>query len=119
MAVASNLRTRLPSQSIFAQLVSLACHDLRTPLATATGFAHTLQRLDSLDARVRLAPRALRWYAFSPDGRELVYNEGYDVYRTAASGGKRAAARASRRSTSAPIACDPDSRVYTVMVARA
>jgi signal transduction histidine kinase len=37
------------SQSIFAQLVSLACHDLRTPLATATGFAHTLQRLDSLE----------------------------------------------------------------------
>jgi signal transduction histidine kinase len=35
------------SQS-FAQLVSLACHDLRTPLATASGFAHTLQRLDQL-----------------------------------------------------------------------
>jgi signal transduction histidine kinase len=48
MAVASNLRTRVASQSIFAQLVSLACHDLRTPLATASGFAHTLQRLDSL-----------------------------------------------------------------------
>ena len=39
----------MASQSIFAQLVSLACHDLRTPLATATGFAHTLQRLDSLE----------------------------------------------------------------------
>ena len=50
MAVASNLRTRVPSQPIFAQLVSLACHDLRTPLATASGFAHTLQRLDSLEA---------------------------------------------------------------------
>jgi signal transduction histidine kinase len=33
----------------FAQLVSLACHDLRTPLATASGFAHTLQRLNSLE----------------------------------------------------------------------
>jgi len=33
----------------FAQLVSLACHDLRTPLATASGFAHTLQRLDALE----------------------------------------------------------------------
>ena len=40
----------MASQSIFAQLVSLACHDLRTPLATATGFAHTLKRLDSLEA---------------------------------------------------------------------
>jgi signal transduction histidine kinase len=49
MAVAPNLRTPVASQSIFAQLVSLACHDLRTPLATASGFAHTLQRLDSLE----------------------------------------------------------------------
>ena len=51
------------------------------------GYGTFVQRLDSLDARVRLAPRALRWYAFSPDGRELVYNEGYEIYRTAASGG--------------------------------
>jgi signal transduction histidine kinase len=36
------------SQS-FAQLVSLACHDLRTPLATASGFARTLQRLDEIE----------------------------------------------------------------------
>ncbi|HEV2901652.1 MAG TPA: histidine kinase dimerization/phospho-acceptor domain-containing protein [Gaiellaceae bacterium] len=39
----------MASPSMFAQLVSLACHDLRTPLATATGFAHTLQRLDALE----------------------------------------------------------------------
>lgn len=32
----------------FAQLVSLACHDLRTPLATASGFARTLERLEEL-----------------------------------------------------------------------
>jgi len=38
------------SQPTFAQLVSLACHDLRTPLATASGFAHTLERLDALAA---------------------------------------------------------------------
>ncbi len=37
-------------QSTFAQLVSLACHDLRTPLATASGFAHTLQRIQALEA---------------------------------------------------------------------
>jgi signal transduction histidine kinase len=35
------------SQS-FVQLVALACHDLRTPLATAAGFARTLERLDEL-----------------------------------------------------------------------
>jgi signal transduction histidine kinase len=28
----------------FARFVSLACHDLRTPLATVSGFAHTLQQ---------------------------------------------------------------------------
>jgi signal transduction histidine kinase len=35
---------------VFPRLVSLACHDLRTPLATVAGFAHTLGRLDGLDA---------------------------------------------------------------------
>ena len=33
----------------FASLVSLACHDLRTPLATVHGFAQTLLRLDQLE----------------------------------------------------------------------
>ncbi len=40
----------MAEQPTFAQLVSLACHDLRTPLATASGFTHTLLRLDSLEA---------------------------------------------------------------------
>ena len=33
----------------FARLVMLACHDLRTPLATVHGFAHTLARLGELE----------------------------------------------------------------------
>jgi signal transduction histidine kinase len=33
----------------FARLVSLACHDLRTPLATVQGFATTLTRLTGVD----------------------------------------------------------------------
>ena len=37
----------------FARLVSLACHDLRTPLATVQGFAKTLLKLDELDAEKR------------------------------------------------------------------
>ena len=37
----------------FARLVSLACHDLRTPLATVFGFARTLERGDGLDERSR------------------------------------------------------------------
>lgn len=40
----------MASKPTFAHLVSLACHDLRTPLATASGFAHTLERLDTLAA---------------------------------------------------------------------
>jgi signal transduction histidine kinase len=33
----------------FARFVSLACHDLRTPLATVSGFAHTLQQTEELE----------------------------------------------------------------------
>jgi signal transduction histidine kinase len=35
----------------FSRLVSLACHDLRTPLATVHGFARTLDRLEPLQER--------------------------------------------------------------------
>jgi signal transduction histidine kinase len=35
----------------YAQVVSLACHDLRTPLATVFGFSRTLARGDDLDER--------------------------------------------------------------------
>jgi two-component system phosphate regulon sensor histidine kinase PhoR len=37
--------------SHFAEHVSVACHDLRTPLATVYGFARTLERLGGLDDR--------------------------------------------------------------------
>src|SRR3954451_2343937 len=33
----------------FPELVSLACHDLRTPLATVAGFAATLVRMGDVD----------------------------------------------------------------------
>ena len=36
----------MPNDQRFAQLVSLACHDLRTPLATVFGFARTLARTE-------------------------------------------------------------------------
>jgi signal transduction histidine kinase len=35
----------------FPRLISLACHDLRTPLATIFGFARTLNRMEEHDAR--------------------------------------------------------------------
>lgn len=40
----------VPEEPGFAKLVSLACHDLRTPLATIFGFARTLTRSEGLDS---------------------------------------------------------------------
>ena len=39
--------------TFFARFVSLACHDLRTPLATVHGFARTLPRMDGVDDSLR------------------------------------------------------------------
>ncbi len=41
----------MPADERFPQVVSLACHDLRTPLATVYGFARTLTRTGDLDER--------------------------------------------------------------------
>ena len=41
------------SEDTFARLVSLAVHDLRTPLATVAGFARTLQRDDLEEPKSR------------------------------------------------------------------
>jgi signal transduction histidine kinase len=39
----------VPADSSFARLVSLACHDVRTPLATVHGFVKTLERVTELE----------------------------------------------------------------------
>jgi signal transduction histidine kinase len=36
----------------FPRLVLLACHDLRTPLATVSGFAKTLMRVEGVDDKM-------------------------------------------------------------------
>ena len=43
----------MTEDSRFSNLVVLACHDLRTPLATVHGFAHTLARLELDEAPTR------------------------------------------------------------------
>jgi signal transduction histidine kinase len=44
-------RSAMTDDARFARLVSLGCHDLRTPLATVFGFARMLQRTGNLDAQ--------------------------------------------------------------------
>jgi signal transduction histidine kinase len=39
-------------ETTFSKLVSLACHDLRTPLATVYGFARTIARDEGLDPKL-------------------------------------------------------------------
>jgi len=39
----------MPDDTAFPRLVSLACHDLRTPLATVHGFAHTIAKTEGLE----------------------------------------------------------------------
>jgi K+-sensing histidine kinase KdpD len=41
------------SDRSFAQIVSLACHDLSTPLAAVHGFARTIDRLEPLQERTQ------------------------------------------------------------------
>ena len=50
----------------FPRLVSLACHDLRTPLATVQGFAKTLTRQGGYDERT------LRWLGLIDEASEEV-----------------------------------------------
>ena len=44
-------RYAMTDEQRFSRIVSLACHDLRTPLATVYGFARTLERGGELDER--------------------------------------------------------------------
>ena len=45
-------RLVMSAQDTFPQLVSLACHDLRTPLATVSGFAKTMVRMEGVDEKI-------------------------------------------------------------------
>ncbi len=42
----------MTDETTFSRLVSLACHDLRTPLATVYGFARTITRAEGLDPKL-------------------------------------------------------------------
>jgi signal transduction histidine kinase len=55
-----------PSSDSFASLVSLACHDMRTPLATVSGFARTLPRL------MEVEPREARYLALMAEATQQV-----------------------------------------------
>ena len=84
--------TAVSDDTYFARLVSLACHDVRTPLATVHGFAKTLER----DGGARAAGRPLR-----RDDRRGVGADGRAARRALARGADRVAAATSRCSREA------------------
>ena len=79
----------------------LACHDLRTPLATVHGFAHTLARSDDLDetsARyVEMINAAAAQLAELIDDLVGLGAARRRPLRPAAAGGRHDGARAGRR----------------------
>ncbi len=87
----------------FSRLVSLACHDLRTPLATAFGFARTITRAEGLDPTLKgyseMIETASQQLAELLDELSLAARvEGgrYDPSRETVSTGELAAAAAER-----------------------
>lgn len=56
----------MATERSFPQVVSLACHDLRTPLATVHGFARTIERLEPADERTA------RYIGLIVDGSEQI-----------------------------------------------
>ena len=66
----------MDNDTAFPRLVSLACHDLRTPLATVSGFAKTLARggtleVDGRELRVSPITDASRPVVLGEDLRDL------------------------------------------------
>ena len=55
--------------------------------SSVTGIRTIVQRVSELGTRVTLAERSLKSLAFSPDGRELAYVDGFDIRRVSAEGG--------------------------------
>ena len=55
--------------------------------SSVTGYRTVVQRVSEIGTRVEIADRSLKNLAFSPDGRELVYSEGFDIRRVSAGGG--------------------------------
>jgi signal transduction histidine kinase len=118
-----------PEDTSFARLVSLACHDLRTPLATAHGFARTLVRIGGLeppkdryvemisaaclqlDDVIDLLSLAARIEAgrYEPEVREIGTGE---LARSAAE--RIGPEKASARGDGAPVRVEPDAAQIAV-----
>ena len=52
-----------------------------------TGYHTIMQRVSEIGTRVDIADRSLQNVAFSPDGRELAYSEGFAIRRVSVDGG--------------------------------
>jgi signal transduction histidine kinase len=87
----------------FSKLVSLACHDLRTPLATVYGFARTITRADGLDPTlagysemIEVASQQLSELIDELSLASRIAGERYDPKLESVSTGELAAAAAER-----------------------
>ena len=103
----------------FARLVSLACHDVRTPLATVHGFVKTLERTMELepptDRYMEMIGEASVQMAELLDELSLVGADRVGPLRPGASRGRHARARARRaRSGSARTACTSPARARSI-----
>lgn len=67
--------------------ISLSGDRIAFVTSSVTGIRTFVQRVSELGTRVTLAERSLTSLAFSSDGRELAYVDGFDIRRVPASGG--------------------------------
>ena len=71
----------------FPIAISPAGDRLAYVTSSVTGYRTVVQNVRELGTRVMLAERSLKSITFSPDGRELVYSDGFEIRRIAAEGG--------------------------------
>ena len=79
--------------------------------AGVTGYRTIVQRVSEIGTRIELADRSLKNLAFSLDGRELVYSEGFDVRRISADGGPSRDVATSGKHTITGLAWVPDGTI--------
>ena len=71
----------------FPIAISPAGDRLAYVTSSVTGYRTVVQKVSELGTRAMLAELSLKSITFSPDGRELVYSDGFEIRRISAEGG--------------------------------